>query len=577
MARLIPSFMDDRTPPGERDVFNMLAAGPENWVALHSLDLAPWNRGLRTEIDFIVIIPDTGILCLEIKSQNAISFSADRWSPPEIKRSPFKQASDGCHTFYRRLREIAPQLRRIPTVHCCIFPNATFELGPNLSVQPRELMDARKFRSFRHATEFCSDLRARMLSSIEAEETLQQLTKPLSKADLEVVVNSCLPIQKFRPGAREEITRREQEIESLLRDQQKPILQIAALNNRVIVSGSAGTGKTLIAMEVARRAAQSGRRVALLCFNQLVGDWMKSHIEVENSSLPNLVVGRAIRVLSEMTAVQIPKNPTPLFWEQELQQKIEDRLTDPEFKSAAAFDYLVLDEAQDLLARSRLWECMARFLEGGIANGSFCLFGDFDNQVMKDRGAMDESLSAVYNVASPTRYRLSENCRNYRIVGDSAVRLSGFGKGVYSGYMRPGGSVQNYDIFFYGDEREQLDKVKQWLKEFRLQGYSSSEITVLSFRSSSDCTAAKLEKSGFSIHPAWQRSNNGPAFCSVQAFKGMENKIIILTDVALGEADFQRHLFYTGMTRASESVRILCDKNSQNALTGWLTGRVTND
>ena len=68
MARLIPSFMDERTPPGERDVFNMLAAGPAEWTALHSLDLAPWNRGLRTEIDFVVIVPDRGILCVEIKS-----------------------------------------------------------------------------------------------------------------------------------------------------------------------------------------------------------------------------------------------------------------------------------------------------------------------------------------------------------------------------------------------------------------------------------------------------------------------------------------------------------------------------
>ena len=55
MARLIPSSMDDYTPPGERDVFNLVAAGPDDWVALHSIDLAPWNRGLRTEIDFVII------------------------------------------------------------------------------------------------------------------------------------------------------------------------------------------------------------------------------------------------------------------------------------------------------------------------------------------------------------------------------------------------------------------------------------------------------------------------------------------------------------------------------------------
>ena len=111
MARLIPSFLDDRTPPGERDVFNMLAAGPDDWVALHSLDLAPWNRGLRTEIDFVVIVPDTGLLCVEVKSHDTISFENDQWNPPEIRRSPFKQASDGRHTFYRRLRELAPQFQ----------------------------------------------------------------------------------------------------------------------------------------------------------------------------------------------------------------------------------------------------------------------------------------------------------------------------------------------------------------------------------------------------------------------------------------------------------------------------------
>src|SRR6186997_1012969 len=148
MARLIPSFLDDRTPPGERDVFNMLAAGPDDWVALHSLDLAPWHRGLRTEIDFVVIVPETGILCIEVKSHENLSYDGHRWYPETITRSPFKQAVDGRHTFYRRLAGLAPQLRHIPVVHCCIFPRAPFDLSPNVSVQPWELMDARSFRAF---------------------------------------------------------------------------------------------------------------------------------------------------------------------------------------------------------------------------------------------------------------------------------------------------------------------------------------------------------------------------------------------------------------------------------------------
>src|SRR4026209_355192 len=143
MAKLIPSFMDDRTPPGERDVFNLLAAGPEDWVALHSLDLAPWNRSLRTAIDFVVIVPDTGIVCVEVKSHELIFFAEGRWYPPDINRSPFKQAADGRHTFYRRLRDLLPELKRVPVVHCCIFPRAYFDVQPNMSVQPWELIDAR--------------------------------------------------------------------------------------------------------------------------------------------------------------------------------------------------------------------------------------------------------------------------------------------------------------------------------------------------------------------------------------------------------------------------------------------------
>src|SRR3954467_15837540 len=94
MARMIPSFMDERTPPGERYVFNFLAGGPDDWTVLHSLDLAPWNRGLRTENDFVVIVPNTGILCIEVKSHENLYLDWNRWYPPTISRSPFKQAID---------------------------------------------------------------------------------------------------------------------------------------------------------------------------------------------------------------------------------------------------------------------------------------------------------------------------------------------------------------------------------------------------------------------------------------------------------------------------------------------------
>ena len=164
--------------------------------------------------------------------------------------------------------------------------------------------------------------------------------------------------------------------------------------------------------------------------------------------------------MAEMTGVTIPRDPPARYWDHELPEQLEERLTDPDFRVAALFDYLVVDEAQDLLARPSLWECLTRFLDGGIAGGSYCLLGDFDNQVLGERQTMDEALAVIRSAGRPATYRLSENCRNYRIVGESAVRLSGFPKDVYSGYMRSGGGFQNYDIFFYADEHEQQSNLR---------------------------------------------------------------------------------------------------------------------
>ena len=565
---MIPAFMDNLTPPGERYVFNLLTAGPDNWVALHSLDLAPWNHGLRCEIDFLLIVPDAGILCIEVKSHDKITFDGHRWHPASIAKSPFKQALDGRHTFYRRLKQIAPQFRRFPVVHCCIFPRASFQLPPNLSIQQWELMDARIFKKLDSA-EFCADLRNRIKQSIEADINLAHPDFRLSEDQVEIIIKCCVPVQKFRPDFREEIVCREKEIEALLREQQKTVLQLSQLNPRLIVSGGAGTGKTLIAMEVARRMAEVGYRVALLCFNQLIGEWMKKKIEQDKRSLPNLVTGRAISIMAKMSGVQIPKHPSRVYWESNLPAEIEERITDPVFKASASFDYLVLDEAQDFMARPKLWQCLTNFINGGIDNGSFAIFGDFEHQILSAKNHIHQTLKSLICSGRPVRWKLSENCRNYRIVGETAVQLAGMDESVYEGYLRSGGTVKDYDIYFYRHEKEQLERIAQYLREFKAKGYNSSEITILSFRADNSSAAASLEQEGYNLHPAW-RTRNLTNYASVHAFKGLENKIIILTDIVLDEKEFRQDLFYTGMTRATESVRVLCAESSKETILKWL-------
>jgi hypothetical protein len=82
-----------------------------------------------------------------------------------------------------------------------------------------------------------------------------------------------------------------------------------------------------------------------------------------------------------------------------------------------------------------------------------------------------------------------------------------------------------------------------------------------------------LKAAGYTLRPARQ-GGNLISYATVHAFKGMETKVIVLTDVVLEDVAFRRDLFYTGMTRATESVRVLCSKGSQDTILAWLSRRI---
>jgi len=66
----------------------------------------------------------------------------------------------------------------------------------------------------------------------------------------------------------------ERRIKSLTEEQYE-VLDSVADNHICIVKGPAGTGKTNIAIEAARRLSLSGSRVVLVCFNRHLGAWLR--------------------------------------------------------------------------------------------------------------------------------------------------------------------------------------------------------------------------------------------------------------------------------------------------------------
>src|SRR5690606_17836187 len=88
------------------------------------------------------------------------------------------------------------------------------------------------------------------------------------------LVSILRPNFDYYESANARITQRAEELKRYT-NEQYDALDAMEQHNQVIFSGPAGTGKTLLALELARRRASVGKSVLLLCFNRLLGHWLE--------------------------------------------------------------------------------------------------------------------------------------------------------------------------------------------------------------------------------------------------------------------------------------------------------------
>jgi hypothetical protein len=113
-----------------------------------------------------------------------------------------------------------------------------------------------------------------------------------------------------------------------------------------------------------------------------------------------------------------------------------------------------------------------------------------------------------------------------------------------------------------------------------LEDIAPSRITVLSPRKSEDCCAASVSDPPLvqlTKHNIWDIASgviNRIGFCTVSAFKGMENDFIILTDIEDLDSEWWRSVIYVGMSRARVGLHLLLKQSLQptynQCLIRWL-------
>lgn len=571
MAIMIPPIIPPETRSGgEREVFRRLREDPatHDWIVLHSLTLAEHDTQIAGEIDFLVIIPGKGVLCLEVKGVGAAHLRRDaagRWyygpNGDGDPRGPFRQASEGMHTLRGRLLRTRPELKGVQFSSGVIFPFASFTQR-SVEWSDWEVIDSRRFRS--------APISRLLIALMESarEHLLRAPTAPRldSRAPSP---EQCVAIRDTLRGGFELAIDRNARAEHLERElihytkEQFGALDAMADNPRMIFTGPAGVGKTLLAIEAARRARDAGRRVLLVCFNSMLGAWLERSA---GDLRPEVVTGTLhSHMLAASSLGRAPAGVGTEFWRTTLPDKACERLLTAlgESDCQLTYDELIVDEAQDILREPYL-DFLDLSLHGGLAAGRWSLFGDFENQAIYDAANMTLAEFREQRGGNAPTYSLRVNCRNTPMVTEW-VRLLARLEPNYHRVLRPDDGVSP-DFSFYRDDEEQSTTLVEVLAELESLGFHGRDIVVLSPRADHACAAARINARPWRdrLGPLARVQGVQIGYGTIHGFKGLEAAAVVVTDIETIDTPRDRALFYVATTRPLQRLRIIAHERVRN-------------
>ena len=303
-------------------------------------------------------------------------------------------------------------------------------------------------------------------------------------------------------------------------EEQFGAIDAMAHNPRVVFEGPAGTGKTLLAIECARRALADGKRTLFVCYNRLLGGWIRHETDGLGEGL---TAGTLHSYMLNVAGLGRPPASDQHFWQDELPALALERLLEAE--GSLPFDVLVVDEAQDLLD-DRYLDVLDLSLAGGLSGGEWRLFGDFERQAIygSDAAGLDGFLSR--RGAGAPLYSLRMNCRNTPRVA-SLVRLLSHLDPDYSKVLRPDDGVEP-DLRFYPNDGAGPEALVRVLSELRDEGYRGRDVVVLSPRGSAS-SASRLTEQPWRdrLRPIGEADGGHTQFGTIHAFKGLEAPAVV--------------------------------------------------
>ena len=512
---------------------------------LHSLGLGEHVTNVFGEIDFVIIC-SRGVLCVEVKGGNVyreggIWYFRNRFGKKDYSlKGPFKQVQGNAQSLRQYLNECFPAGHSLHGVQfaCCVMtPDCCIEHDDSEIIQ-KILFDI-YFRgnlgdvireSFDYWEGQLKDKHGFKGKGLN-EKSIKDLAKRL-RGDFRWV-----PPMK---DVYDEIGDRMVE----LTDEQYDVLENHKKNQRLLVDGRAGTGKTLLAMEQCRRDALEGKKVLFLCFNRNIAQYVRYSLANEDDDDVNYEAYTLHKAIAHLLGEDDRKTGSKDYFDNLIRHFLAVDLP-------KKYDVLILDEGQDLLKEQYI-PCLDRLLKGGLTNGRWVIFYDPNQNVYGENKELDPILDRLGKLS--TQVSLSVNCRNTQMIAKVNRILTGFEQAKHARIK--GTEVKWRKYKTRSDERKLLEKDLQYLAD---EGVDCNRIVILSpwsISSSSCCLFNGAFPGELKVHNPWTAKKNEYRFCTINTFKGLEADIIMLIDIESFADEESRKQNYVAISRARTDLYI---------------------
>lgn len=539
MAIMYPDKPKEFSINSKEDLmFEALAKLPDSYYVFHSFKIVNIidNSIYESETDFVIFHPQKGILCIEAKAGN-VKYEEGKWkygSNIEMSHDgPFHQASNNKWKIstYIKNNGLEYLLNKCKLLHAVWFPSISKEKFSHTALPPEA--DINLMLTSESIDNIESDISR--IFEIHLPNNVETI---LDSNDISILLNRVLaPKFNLVSIAEMKLEHKKQAFKKML-DEQVALLNYLEEQNNAIINGMAGTGKTVMAIEKARRHSNNNEKVLFLCYNYYLKEYLKENYHYDNVDFYT-IDGLACKLTNSNKADYNALNETLL--------EMYDNKTFP-------YKHIIIDEGQDFgmenIEEQGIIEALKlNVIDNERVNGTFYLFYD-KNQMIQSKA------NPSYISESDCKLTLYKNCRNTINIARTSLRFLGNNK---TPIMYDGALIgEQSDMYFSTTIEENVHTLNYLIEKLNAEKYTN--IQILTCKTEKTSVLKNECSSGSYLY-----KNKKYPFTTCRKYKGLEADAVILVDVDkdLVQEEFEQ-ILYVGSSRAKYKLNIISNLNEED-------------